>query len=96
MGWYRWVCYVALVIITGWWISAAIGEVTACIPLEAAYTPGLHGRCVNDNEMCTSVGLGHVVFDFIVLFMPIPLIWRLKMPASSRITVTLVLVVGIL
>ncbi|KAF7957211.1 hypothetical protein EAE96_002801 [Botrytis aclada] len=93
--WLRNTLYVAVAIISGWWISAFISEVTACIPLAAAWTPGLKGTCINDEEICTAVGMMHVVFDFLILLLPIPIIWRLQMPTWSRVTVSLLLSVGV-
>lgn len=96
MTWFLITSYVALSVISCWWISAFISEVTACIPLEAAWTPGLHGKCINDREMCTAVGMLHIVFDSLILFLPIPLIWKLRIPNSARIAITLLFGVGIL
>ncbi|KAM3069223.1 hypothetical protein ACMFMG_010739 [Clarireedia jacksonii] len=93
--WFRIALYVSIFIVSAWWISAFISEVTACIPLAAAWTPHLKGTCINDEEMCTAVGMLHVVFDFLILILPIPLIWGLQMSVWSRTIVSLVLSVGV-
>jgi len=89
-------CLVAMAVVGAWWISAFVSEVTACIPLSKAWTPTEPGTCIDDSAMCAAVGIIHVVFDFTVLALPLPLVWRLqKMSTMARTGVSLLFVVGI-
>lgn len=77
-------------------MPAFISEVTACILSAASWTPGLKETCISGEDMCTAVGMMHVIFDILILLLPIPIILRLQMPTWSRVIVSLVLSVGVL
>ncbi|KAI9878489.1 MAG: hypothetical protein M1830_000721 [Pleopsidium flavum] len=47
------------------------------------------------SRACAGTGLAHVFLDFIVLLLPLPVIWRLHTTSANKVTFTIVFTIGI-
>lgn len=50
-----------------------------CRPIDAAWNMTVHGTCVDIALGGIIVGIINVVVDFLILFLPIRMVWRLKL-----------------
>lgn len=94
--WFRIACYYVMALCGAWWVAIFGGTMGSCIPLDKLWNPMEPGQCANMSQACAGTGLVHVILDFIILSLPIPVIWRLQTARSNKILFTFVFTIGIL
>lgn len=77
-------------------IAADFLAVFGCVPLNASWDHSIKRRCIDAETWTTIYGLQNVVTDFVLLFLPMPLVWRLNMAKARKIQVSGILVLGAL
>ena len=85
-----------MALVGAWFVAGFVADLTICHPITYVFNPFTEGSCGNGIAMCSSVGIVHIVFDFTILIMPIPLIWKLQTPRFNKIALTIILSVGVL
>ena len=71
--------------ITGaFFIATVFATLLQCMPIQGVWDMNITAVC--DNQLAASVGTGiaNVVTDVIVLTLPIPLVWNLKLRRLTR------------
>lgn len=53
-------------------------------------------NCLNESSVLLAFGIANTVSNFVVVFMPIPIIWNTQMPVGRRMKVTALLTLGLL
>ncbi|KAG8360559.1 hypothetical protein FVEN_g2188 [Fusarium venenatum] len=67
-------------------MNVSLGICTLCIPLEAFWDPRIKGRCFKDQTLMWYInGIMHIVVDFAIIVMPLPIVWKLKLPLSQKL-----------
>lgn len=88
MNWQMWVC---LFLSVGWGIGCIIAFLVACQPLSyfwTQYTDPQSGKCVyNLYGFYIGNAAVNVFTDFLILLVPIPIVWRLQMRNAQKILV---------
>lgn len=92
-------CWVMIGIISAWFIAFFFATLFQCgtrwdwnwAPISFFLT-----QCVDTLDMLTSFTATDLFTDFIIMFMPVPLIWKLHMPLRKKIGVTCIFMVGLL
>lgn len=96
VDWFRWTCYTMMAISITWCIALFITEFTVCTPVEKIWGSPVDGRCGDFDKMCHALGLTHSILDFSVLFIPVPLIWRMKISLKRKAAISILFMAGIL
>lgn len=96
MRWHRMCCYVVMGLCCAWWIAFFGILMADCIPLRKLWTQNIPGKCVNQKTFCGSTGIAHIILDFIILVLPIPVIWNLKIARSRKVLISIILTLGVL
>jgi hypothetical protein len=82
-----------LVVILG--VVATSLTATNCIPFAAYWNPLLPGsRCVSPWPSFLSTAILSLVFDVIILILPMPKLWNLNMSTKKKIGMTIVFGIG--
>ncbi|KAL4927487.1 uncharacterized protein BDV17DRAFT_292487 [Aspergillus undulatus] len=95
---FRMFCWIMVGFITAWSISFFFATLFQCgtnwswnwAPIGFFLT-----ECTNTLDMLTVFTGTDLLTDFIIMLMPVPIIWRLKMPTAKKIGVTSLFMVGI-
>lgn len=77
-----------------WGLACTIGAFTQCIPLKKLWDPTVTGACVDYSRLFIFYSTLNLITDFIIVVMPLPIIWRLQMPREKRITVCVMFGLG--
>jgi hypothetical protein len=89
--WFRRVLYGLSFLVLGWWIGIVVTAGFQCRPYDyfwKQYTdPTAKGSCVDVYAFFISNAALSVFTDFLILICPIPMILRLQMPMSRKLTV---------
>ena len=72
-------------------------EVVMCVPREKIWNPLMTtGHCFDDSAAYRATGIFNVLSDFAILILPIPSVWRLKIPLRKKIGLVSVFSAGLL
>jgi hypothetical protein len=83
--------------LNAFWLIGFLGAVTfQCTPVEKAWKPSLPGRCSNTGVLWLAAGISSLVIDILILLMPIPMLWKLRMRTTRKIQVIIVFLCGYL
>ena len=88
---------VAWILITTWTIYSVIGVllvVFECSPVRKAWEPLLPGRCIDIIHVGVASGIVNIIYDVILLILPIPMVWRLQLAKKMKIAVICIFMTG--
>ncbi|KAL7622117.1 hypothetical protein AAE478_007619 [Parahypoxylon ruwenzoriense] len=91
-------CWIMIAVITAWSITFLFATIFQCgtrwtwnwAPIGIFLT-----QCINTLDLLTVFTATDLFTDFIIMFMPVPLIWKLHMPIKRKIGVTSIFMVGL-
>lgn len=83
-----------IVMICNIWVF--IGAFIGCIPLAKNWDPSLPGTCFGSLVLPLSNSILHIITDFMIFALPIPVLVKLKMHFRKKVGLVLVFSVGFL
>lgn len=90
-----------IAVVIAWGLTVFFGNIFTCTPIgkylretQNIDDPSLH--CANSQQMTLAHGYSDVLLDFVIMVMPWPTIWKLRMDVPRKIAVTVVFVLGCL
>uniref|UniRef100_A0A8H7K3P4 Rhodopsin domain-containing protein n=1 Tax=Bionectria ochroleuca TaxID=29856 RepID=A0A8H7K3P4_BIOOC len=93
----RWVTksiHIFIVVLLAAHLPVQIIKIVICIPIKAYWDPLVDGRCL-DQRRIFLFGLSLAIFtDFVILLVPIPLTWSLRVPLRKKIKIMAMLGAG--
>ncbi|CAI6341040.1 unnamed protein product [Periconia digitata] len=89
----RYSCYVLGVLITMWSVSCVFAIVFRCRPVQANWDPTA-GKCIPMRPVFLGQAIPTIIFDIIILLLPVRLVWAIQMPRPAKIGVLVVFVLG--
>lgn len=81
-------------IVVAWMVWDVTYEIVQCSPPQKFYEPLTPGHCLNLYESYVLNAVSSVIIDLMILLLPLPPLWRLRMNKGKRIQVTLVFISG--
>lgn len=75
-------------------LSSVLAVVLQCRPIHAFWEPEIPHHCFNQVAFYIAQGSLNFVSDVMVVVMPIPLIWKLRLPLIRRIGLIIVFLLG--
>ncbi|KAF5667117.1 integral membrane protein [Fusarium heterosporum] len=92
----RWVYIGFMAVMTLWCVCQLFVVCLLCIPLEAAWDPSIEGKCIKHQTTMWYVnGILHIIFDFAIIVMPLPIVWKLNLPRSQKFLLSGIFGLGI-
>jgi len=83
----------AVVVIYNIWLLATM--LSICVPLEAFWDPNVRGDCKPGSTMWASIGL-HITTDFLIFSIPLPVVWKMRLPCQKKLGLALLFALGFL
>ena len=68
-----------------WLFSSMFTFAFICTPIESVWNPNVSGKCGNLEVFNLVNPLSWIVTDFVILFVPIPMIRRLQLSKANKI-----------
>jgi len=91
---FRWFIWAALAYVGIWTVSFFFSHLFTCFPITT-FIDFFEGKtCVNQSAMFLSVLYTGVVADFVILLLPMPMIWSLQMRMKMKLAVIGMLSLG--
>ncbi|KAL8682884.1 MAG: hypothetical protein Q9186_001130 [Xanthomendoza sp. 1 TL-2023] len=75
-------------------IANVLFVIFSCRPIRAAWNPFVKGKCINTAAAILAVACLTTATDFIILGLPLPLVWRLHLPTIKKVQLTVVFLIG--
>ncbi len=94
---FRKVTYGLTAIAVAWGTIVTAVAIFQCSPIAAAYDPLiLHKSCINVRDYFVVTGILNIVIDVAILILPMPSLWKLQLPTSRKLTLSIIFTLGIL
>lgn len=78
--------------------ACALVYLFRCTPPEKVWNDALPGKCIHDSMMMVDKVIGgfNILTDFLILVLPVPMIWGLSMTKSRKLALSAVFGTGLL
>lgn len=86
---------VALGLVGLWSIGNILQVFLICRPFEKTYSLTAEGSCGNQVASFIAIGAFNIVTDIIILTLPLPTVWALKMSTPAKFGLTGIFLVGL-
>ncbi|KAH3919926.1 hypothetical protein HBI56_032730 [Parastagonospora nodorum] len=91
---FRLIMYMTLFIVVGLWICGIFVSLFQCDPVDQAWKIDPNRKCINYVNYLYASSAVNVFTDVVLCILPIPYLWKLKMPVRQRIVLCLLFVGG--
>ncbi|KAI8631140.1 hypothetical protein F5Y19DRAFT_425215 [Xylariaceae sp. FL1651] len=81
-------------LVAAWDISFTFATIFQCYPISYAWDTNQPGYCINYGNSQLASGVINIITDFLILAMPIPLVWKLNISKHKKRQVTLTFAIG--
>lgn len=79
-----------------WMVSVVLETFLLCRPLAYNWDTTIDGVCGNRQAVYVGAAVSNMITDFLVIFLPVPFVWKLRLPMASRIALMGIFCLGIL
>lgn len=81
-----------------WCISQILVTVFTCIPIEGLWDTTVNAVCnpIGPDAQFYMASVGNIVTDIIILLLPIPVVWKLKLRKPQKVVLLVVFGIGFL
>lgn len=91
------ISWATIILVIVWGIGFFFSILFECVPIDLSLkappgTPGVY--CINQTANFWALSISDVVVDLIILIIPIPFVWKLKMPVRHKIAVSVMFLLG--
>jgi hypothetical protein len=89
--------YISIItIICCWLIAQVILSAVPCIPVQYFWDKTIEGYCPDSTPERWMSSVGNIVTDFVILLLPVPVIWRLRIAKGQKLALGAVFGLGFL
>ncbi|PHH69906.1 hypothetical protein CDD80_6376 [Ophiocordyceps camponoti-rufipedis] len=96
---YKWILWISLGIVVGWSVGLFFWDIFQCIPVQKQWDFRIEtGHCASPEAIVDSVialTVLTVSSDWLYALLPIPMVWNVKMTRQAKVTVVIILGLGI-
>lgn len=88
--------WATLIFVVGLFISSGLSILFACRPVKKLFNPELDGSCVDIRMHVNVTSAIQILADFMILVLPLPMIWALKTSRKQKFAVSGIFATGLL
>lgn len=79
-----------------WFIIELFINIFQCRPFKAAFEPPLlfTGHCIDLQSFYLGVTIANLGLDVVILYLPLHMVWKLKLPIKQRLTLSGIFLLG--
>lgn len=97
-GWFCKVAWACVILNGAWSIAFFFATLFQCHPISAAWksNPQLNTQqCVHATKLYLSASISSAIFDFVLILLPQPVLWRLQMPLRKKMAISAIFLLGL-
>ena len=91
---YRVVFWIVAFLIISWGIAIDVMAIFTCTPTHKEWDWTTPGHCLNYRKAFLRTAVTNIVIDFILLVLPMPMLWKLQKETSTKIALIVVFSAG--
>lgn len=84
------------VVVFLYWVASIPSLLFTCRPIAYNWDPSIDGTCGNLKALEISSGVFNMLVDVWVVFLPLPVIWKLQMSRQKKWAVTASFALGLM
>ncbi|KAI0404425.1 hypothetical protein F4802DRAFT_227587 [Xylaria palmicola] len=93
--WFRITTYVLIAYIWMWGISEVVVAIAQCTPVAFQWDKKIEGgHCIDQLSYYRWVSVPNIIHDVVMLIMPLPVVWTLKLDIRKKLALTGVFLIG--
>ena len=92
----RWTVSGLIVFTIFWTVSICLVLGLQCRPIQLLWDKTITGRRIDAATFFISASSLDVATDFIILFLPMPVVWTLQVPTSKKAMISVIFAIGLL
>lgn len=92
----RWAIWFGMFACTVFYVVSFCVTAFRCKPVAAAWVPAIPGECLDYDTFPLATGYFNFLTDFYILLVPLPAIFRLKLPLVRRLRIASIFGLGVL
>jgi hypothetical protein len=92
--WFRITTKVLIVFIWLWGISESLVAIFQCRPVAFQWNKKISGTCINQLAYYRWVRVPNAAHDIVMLVLPLPVIWKLRMATRQKVALVAVFLCG--
>ncbi|KAF4628590.1 hypothetical protein G7Y89_g9560 [Cudoniella acicularis] len=77
-----------------WTITFFLAFLLQCVPVTIAEIPGTNNHCINLTPVTEAFGVSGTITDFMILLIPMPNVWKLRMTVRDKLAVSFIFGLG--
>lgn len=77
-----------------YYVATVIAKIWECVPLARAWDQSIPGSCIDVLMLVNVDGIFNLVTDFIIVIMPLRVVWNLNMKVTKKASVVLAFTFG--
>lgn len=85
---YRIIFFIVAAIVMVWATGILLAMILICIPIEGYWDKTIPAQCIPDRDIQIINAAGNIATDFMLLVLPIPIIWRLNLTIGRKFALT--------
>jgi hypothetical protein len=88
--------YILMAVVLAAWFGSTVADILQCIPVECQWDKSRPEgcKCIDILGYFRFVSLPNIITDLVILVLPWPMVWHLKLSRSRRISLTGVFLIG--
>ncbi|KAJ5771065.1 uncharacterized protein N7511_003116 [Penicillium nucicola] len=95
VNWFRWAATGVIIFVIAWAITAVIGNTFQCWPVQYFWDQTIKGHCMDGQTIFfVIIGSLSTTENFVIVLLPLPVVWRLQMPLEEKIELTILFTAG--
>ena len=92
---FRHALWLSAFIVVAYWIATTTLTFMGCTPFAKNWDMKHPGHCVNLVSFFRWSGICNMLIDVLILFLPLPVVWRLNMPIRQRLELSGIFLLGV-
>ena len=93
---FRIICYGVLQLNMTYFIAVMVQTFLICRSFSFNWDKTIPGGSFGDQKIADrSIGVLNLIFDLILVFLPLPMVWKLQMPTNKKVALSIIFGVGV-
>ncbi len=93
---FRIALYISSFIVMGYWVACTIVAIAGCHPVSKNWDKLGPGVCIDEINFFRWNGICNLIIDVLVLCLPMPMVWRLKIDLKQKLVLSAIFGLGAL
>ena len=88
------VTHALMALVAAWWLAETIAAIFLCIPVDRWWNRTPDAKCMSLRDFDLAFAIINITFDFVILLLPVNMVWRLQINNIQKAALTFVFLLG--